>query len=152
MASTGATVTVNTRGLQRKLDKWQKGLSTKQLLEAIGNVHIRWVDKNFKAEGIEKRWKPLSPKTIARRRKGSSRILQDTGKLKGSFNKGRSGNVHKIRGTEVSVGTNVVYASTHEHGRGKIPKRKMLPTERMARKLARDTINNIVKELARGAR
>ena len=153
----GASVTVDISSLNRRMKKLQRGFEPKQLLQAIANAQIKWIDGNFKAEGIEKKWRPLSPVTIARRRKGpnasiSDKILQDTGKLKGSFNTGKPGNVFKLTNKEVTVGSNVQYAATHEHGRGKVPQRKILPTNATARKHAKKTLEGIVRDLARGAR
>jgi phage gpG-like protein len=166
MAATGASVTIDTRGLQRKLNKWQKGITEKHLLQAIANIQIRWIVRNFKEEGIERRWAPLSERTIAMRRKGprpgsADKPLQDTRKLLGSFTRGmvpqmsgvayKGGSGFRMQGRSVTVGTNVEYAPKHEYGTKRIPKRKMLPTPRAARKIAVDGIEGILKDLRRGA-
>lgn len=82
-----------------------------QMLSAVGLRILRWVDDNFKREGIEIKWKPLSPNTVAGRRKGSSKILQDTGRLKNSFS-------FELQpgGGSVRVGTNLEYAKYHHYG------------------------------------
>lgn len=47
---------------------------------------LNWIDKNFRSEGgMVGGWVPLSPNTLAARRKGSGKILQDTGLLRASF-------------------------------------------------------------------
>ena len=56
--------------------------------------------------------------TIAR--KGSSRVLIDTGVLRGSFRQ-------DITGNTLRIGTQVKYAKYHEEGDG-VPKRPMLPS------------------------
>ena len=49
-------------------------------------IASQWIDRNFQQQGgLVGGWKPLSPNTIAGRRKGSSVILQDTGLLRASF-------------------------------------------------------------------
>lgn len=67
-------------------------------------------------------WAPLSPRTIARRRKKSSRPLLDTGRLRASL-----AVTHDANGVYVS--TPVVYAGTHNFGHGPVPQRQFLPDE-----------------------
>jgi phage gpG-like protein len=52
-------------------------------LKAMGDVN-----QQFRKEGKEfgKAWKPLKPSTVAMRRKGSSRVLRDTGRMAQSLN------------------------------------------------------------------
>ena len=56
-------------------------------------------------------WKELSAVTLSRRRKAGSgaQILRDTGRL-------ASGITYKVVGGSVELGTNVVYAGTHQYG------------------------------------
>ncbi len=58
-----------------------------QLHARFGIQILNWIDRNFQQEGAltGRPWAKLSPNTIAGRRRGSSRILQDTGGLKSSF-------------------------------------------------------------------
>lgn len=81
------------------------------LYDRFGLQVLNWVDKQFQTQGGQggSPWPRLSPNTIAGRRKGSSRILQDTGRLKTSF-------THRVSGRGVSVGTNVEYAPFHQFG------------------------------------
>lgn len=67
-------------------------------------------------------WRPLAPRTIARRRKRSSRPLLDTGRLRASI-------TYIITADGFVVGTSVIYAATHQHGRAEIPARPFLPHE-----------------------
>lgn len=47
---------------------------------------MNWINRNFQTEGgMVGGWAPLSDNTLAARRKGSGRILQDTGLLRMSF-------------------------------------------------------------------
>lgn len=79
---------------------------------------LNWVTRNFAAEGAMTGapWRKLSPNTIAGRRKGSSRVLQDTGGLKNSF-------TLNATSTEVAVGTEKQIALYHEEGTGTYGKR-----------------------------
>lgn len=137
--------------LQRKFKKLAKKLKNRRkLFNRIGVVLLNDVTKSFKDEAHEgKSWKTLSPNTILRRRKGkgagTARILQDTGKLKGSF-------AMKVGRDEVRVGSNVDYAPFHEEGKGKIPQRKMLPSDERALELAVDTTENLIEEEIKKAR
>lgn len=145
-------------------------IDKKQLLSAVGLRILRWVDENFKREGIEVKWRPLSPNTIAGRRRGSSKVLQDTGRLKNSFSfQLLSG------GDSVQVGTNVEYAKHHHYGtrpytirpaRARVlafavaggmafarqvnhpglPSRPLIPSVRTATKLARETIEAAINK------
>lgn len=65
-------------------------------------------------------WAPLAPRTLARRRKRSARPLLDTGRLRSSF-------AITSDAEGVYLSTPVVYAATHQHGRGAIPARPFLP-------------------------
>lgn len=67
-------------------------------------------------------WAPLSARTIARRRKRSSRPLLDTGRLRNSI-----AVTHDANG--VYVATPVVYAAAHNYGYRAIPQRQFLPDD-----------------------
>lgn len=54
-------------------------------------------------------WPPLSPVTLALRRGSSAQILRDTGRLAASI-------ATNARKDQVEVGTNVIYATTHQFG------------------------------------
>lgn len=167
-------VVIDARMAFAKLRVLNAGLKQDVLLKAIGMRLVGWTMQNFKAEGIEKKWKPLSPNTIAQRRKGSARPLQDTGRLRASWTTA-AGNP-KVLGDTVFVTSNVTYAKYHEFGTGPytikpkkgkrlafmtaggmrfpkevnhpgIPQRKMAPSEAMARKLAIQTINAAVNKV-----
>lgn len=77
---------IDTSEAERKLIRIGRSLNKRGLLKAIGIRQLRWIDQNFKGEGkLVGGWKPLRPNTVAGRRMGSSRVLQNTGKLKQSF-------------------------------------------------------------------
>ena len=75
-------------------------------------------------------WKALSPITIERRRQGSksgsNKILQDTGVLRNSILPGTRGSRKAV------VSTNIIYAGTHQYGRGNIPRRPYMWLSRIA--------------------
>jgi len=98
------------------------------------------IAKVFRQEGYPTKWKPLSPVTIARRRKGRGRnakavqaalnisgqhgiamgakILQDTGRLRASVTGARArGSILRITDKLMELGTRVKYALDHQVGR-----------------------------------
>jgi phage gpG-like protein len=120
------------------------------LHKLFGIATQKWIDDNFRREGSPA-WKSLRPNTVASRRQGSSRILQDSGALKTSFS-------YDADEYGVAIGSPLQIAEYHEDGtrpyvirpknrkflrfnttggpvfsRGVnhpgLPKRKMLPTE-----------------------
>jgi len=111
---------------------------------AAATVLRAWIDRNFKAEGglhedATLKWKKLSPITIAMRRKGkknfSDKILQDTGKLKENFQVSATSQRGRVKSTESSASSLTGYASIHEFGNDRIPKRKIFPTVEQGRKI-----------------
>jgi len=98
-------------------------------LKRCGILMLRSIDKNFKAEGRPKRWAPLSPMTIAmRRKKGKgAKILQDTGMGKGSI-------VYEVVANQkVQIGTRRDYMRIHQEGGSiKIPARDIYPVKAKA--------------------
>lgn len=99
---------------------------------------MRWVDKNFKREGLLRYpgagWEPF--KLGGRRRKGgeidaTAKLLQDTGRLRASFSPLFS---KKMAG----VGSDLTYSEAHEKGKG-VPTRAMLPT--------RDLVHSDIKRI-----
>jgi len=88
-------------------------------LGMISAQMYRAVQLNFQTEGARTpggKWIPLSPVTIALRRKGkgsgSPRILQDTGYLKNSI-------IPTYDENQAVVGTNLSYAGIHQYGIGR---------------------------------
>jgi phage gpG-like protein len=71
---------------------------------------MNWINKNFQTEGgLVGGWAPLRPGTLANRRKGSGRILQDTGELRQSF-------VPRWTSESATVGSPLKRALWHEKG------------------------------------
>jgi len=98
-------------------------------LKRCGILMLGSIDKNFKAEGRPKRWAPLSPMTIAMRRKKGrgAKILQDTGMGKGSI-------VYEVVSNQkVQIGTRRDYMRIHQEGGSiKIPARDIYPIKARA--------------------
>lgn len=172
-------VVVDARMLFQKTRAINAGLSQGKILRAVGLRLMGWVARNFEDDGTEQKWKPLSPNTVAQRRKGSNRPLQDTGRLKQSWTKS-TGNPHII-GDTVSVTSNMKYAPYHEFGTGPytikpkkgkrlafmtaggmrfpkevhhpgVPKRRMTPTDALAKELALSTINAYIDKAVKTAK
>jgi len=78
---------------------------------------------NAEQSPLGKKWRPLKPETAEAKRRGSTKILTDTGALQNS--------VHAL-GTKTGVrvgvsGAPATYGPTHQFGRGKVPARPFLP-------------------------
>ena len=129
--------------IQNKLNVVQRGIKNPQVpLKRIGIKLLNLVNKNFQTESNDgEGWEPLSENAIAR--KGSSRILVDTGNLRASF-------MYELKGNDtVVVGSPVFYSEFHEFGEGDIPQRKMLPKPDKALKLAKQEMQQYLVELTR---
>ena len=99
-----------------------KGKDLRIPLKRAGILMVGSIDKNFRAEGRPDKWTPLSDMTLAMRRKHGrgAKILQDTGRGKGSM-------AYKvISNKQVEIGTDVQYMAAHQTGKGRIPQRKFL--------------------------
>jgi len=119
------------------------------------------VSTAFRAQGPG--WAPLSPVTLRRRRKGSSAILQDTGRLRNSIVSRGAGSLFSLQPTSMEVGSNLVYAATQQFGRpdnrfyntpkgrpAPIPARPFLPTaEDVAHLIASRKIERFIQEQLR---
>ena len=122
-------------GLRKKMADRKKRLKNFRTTNKKAAIVLHsWVMRNFKAEGALHDnsfgpWKKLAPATIRRRRGGAQRglpkavILQDTGQMKGGMMPGANNRFGWVKSS-----INTPYAVTHEHGRGKVPQRKILPT------------------------
>lgn len=159
------TVKFNLRGaraLGNRLNQFVRELggNRTELHQRFGIQALRWIDKNFQAEGgllSDGKWKPLADSTVRGRRRGKrkiktqaqrrryrARILQDTGRLRQSF-------TMRATNSSVTVGTAVPYAVYHESDapRKVLPRRRMLPKfEELAPQLL-VTAANYIEELKR---
>lgn len=173
-------IIIDASALFAKIAKLQRGAQPAPYLRAIGLRLMGWVDQQFRtdgnAPGSRTPWKPLSPNTVAARRKGSSRPLQDTGRLKQSWGPA-AGNPHVIGDHTVQVSSNMRYAPFHEFGTGPyvirprkpggvlafmtaggmrfsrfvnhpgLPARPMSPPVPVARELALSTLNAAIQKM-----
>lgn len=96
---------------QRKLARASKDLTNfSRIHNRIGVNVLKWIDKNFRDEGTEKKWPGLADSTKFARRKKSGKILQDTGlHLKNTFTQDASE-------FQVKIGTPTKWAGVHEKG------------------------------------
>lgn len=99
-------------------------------LELMSIQALRAIAQKFRDEGPG--WAPLRPKTLQRRARLNRQgpILQVTGKLRNAIvaPQGSPGGIYEMNANSVTIGTNLVYAATHQFGRGPIPARPFLPT------------------------
>lgn len=141
----GLSVTVDDAVLKAALSGLQRALAdARPAMEAIGQLLVTETDLAFRGQrdpwGAP--WPGLSQVTLKRRRKGPregapvAQILADTGRLRGSI-------TYRAGRHAVAVGTNVIYAATHQMGAargafgrtrrggpipwGRIPARPFLP-------------------------
>ncbi len=95
----------------------RRAMNLAPFFRQAGMIMFRSFAKNFKAEGRPRRWKKLSPNTVAGRRKGSKRILQDTGKLRMSvMARSAPDNVYQMGKDYLKMGTKSKIASFHQDG------------------------------------
>ena len=116
--------------LDKRLQKMIGRFTDLRPLHKLWSVSThRWVMRNFQSEGqlTGEPWQRLSARTLDLRRGNTSRILQDTGRLRASFQP-------RHDGEKAEVGTAVEYAPQHQFGktaamglRVRLPKRPMLP-------------------------
>ena len=128
---------------------FKKVFNQKSVLKAGGLKMHQWVIRNFEQEGgLIKKWAPLKPSTIARRRNASNKILQDTGQLRQSFD------TYGVRGIKTGtnyfqIGTVKLYARTHHEGNPdkNLPSRVILPDTKLGKKITLDFLNDSLKAL-----
>ena len=87
-------------------------------------------------------WKPLAPATVAR--KGHSKILIETGRLKKSLTGGGGDAVRATSHRGLVFGTSVPYAAYHQSGTTRIPQREHTG-------MSEATLNQIVNAVADAA-
>lgn len=122
------TVTIDDLNVRLALDDAARALrDTRPAWVAAGEVLLERVEQNFRSQqaGVSgEKWAPLKDETLNRRRAGRNtrarvRKLQDTGRLKGSV-------TTKAYQDRVEIGSNLVYAATHQFGRDNIPARPFI--------------------------
>lgn len=84
-------------------------------LGTMGLVLQRSFSRQFTLSG-NPRWVPLSGKTIARRRKKSTKPLLDTGRLRRSYITRSGDGVYNLSNKALTIGSNLNYAAKHQYG------------------------------------
>lgn len=167
----GIQIKIDSKEAQRKLKHLVNLLDVRELLQAIGNRHIRWMNDNLRQAGLDKKHKTMAKSTIAARpKRTSSRHFSShyQSVLSQSM-------VVKIIGAKaVLAGTEAEFAELHQEGtqpytispKSKkllrfitengvvfarkvhhpgIPARPLIPTKQTAERLALDTLNAAYK-------
>jgi phage gpG-like protein len=113
----GISIDVDVNAPKALLASLQAVLRPELLLKLLGLRYTNFLSTRFEGdgsvpnEGIGAKWVPLKPSTVMQRRQGSSRPLQDTGRLKMSYT-----GTPNFGADWVEVGSNMEYASYHEEG------------------------------------
>jgi len=108
-------IEINDREINSALAELNRvGTNLRPMLTDIGEALVESTKLRFRDSKAPdgSTWRPLSPVTIALRRKGSSRPLLDTGRLRNSITR-------SVTANSVVVGTNVIYAATQHFGASK---------------------------------
>lgn len=152
------TLSIDSSAIRAKLEKL-KNMDTKPLMEQIATDMKNQVDMRFrKCEGPDGvKWPELSPATIAQRRNGSSKPLNNTGGTKGSIT-AYSDETQAVVGTNKKVDKGEkVSAAVHNFGaktgRGRkvtLPQRRFIgfSEKQITRyeRLSRKYFENILKK------
>ena len=139
--------------ISKRITNVVNGLVDRMALhKVLGQALLREIDRQFRTEGAHfgRGWQRLKPETVKRRRGGSSRILQDTGRhLKQTFA------VDATRAS-VRVGTATMFAPVHQFGSSKtkgpgsgIPARPMLPAGNALVRLAEERLIPLAEQHVR---
>lgn len=111
-------VVIKDKEVKRLLKQIEKrGMNLSPLFKRYAILMTRSFADNFRAEGRPNKWKPLSKNTVAGRRKGSKRILQDKGFLRQSvLSRSGPGNIRKQTKDSLKMGTRNKTAPFHQNG------------------------------------
>lgn len=103
-------------------------------MEAVGEYLLGSTARTFKAQGRPSRWQPLTPATIADRKRqgfGAGPILIRSRRLVNSLTrKGSPGLVLRARPRSLQYTSTVPYFGVHQDGGGDIPARIMLQLQK----------------------
>lgn len=146
----GAAVSIDTRGLTKKLKQLDQRMEPATLLKAIGLSTLQWIDENWTSEGgLVGGWEDIQERT--KKRKGFSTILVQDGFLRASIDAMEPEGRRITIGSGVKAGTAIEYAATHQYGdeaRG-IPQRRFLPDADEGKAIAVQLINGLIDEISR---
>lgn len=112
------TLDIDDKELQKYIVKaLERQNNLSPALKKSGIVMLRSFALNFRSQGRPRAWRVLSPNTIAGRRRGSKRILQDTGRLRMSLlARTAAGNIYELRRNSLKMGTHLKIASYLQYG------------------------------------
>lgn len=173
----GFNISSNYTDINNKLVKFGRELKQKTYLKLMHQRFLKWVNDNFRNEGTEQKWQPLSPVTIQRRRlagNGGIQILRDTSRMAQSFTPGKplSGSTIDIKAGLAVVGTEDFKAPFHQYGVRPykitlkanslvfgpgggmhlgIPQRRILPSESAGNQMINDVGNAYLKRITEQA-
>jgi phage gpG-like protein len=116
---TGTEITFDPKDALDRLQKFGRSINPRIFAKIIGQEYLSWINRNFKAEGLERKWDSLTSLTLLQRRKEGkgAKILRDTGALAQSFTPGNKDSEYKLTDTSVSVGSAMKIAEYHHEGR-----------------------------------
>lgn len=101
-----ASILLGTAAVKAKLQRVEKFLRSRKGLEIAAEHILNRVGVGFRRgmdPASKKPWKRLRPNTIAGRRKGTSKPLNNTGLLRASFTRGGRNNIYRFRGSAALV-------------------------------------------------
>lgn len=167
-------INIDIKEAEALLLKMGKSFGQLAYIKLVGQSALNWINRNFRQAGIEHKWAPLSPNTIASRRlkgRGGVQILRNNGRLAQSF-------VSTLTSEpSVSVGTEDPRAKWHNEGTGPffiqpknkplrfmtakgwrsswlvlhpgLPRRPLVPSERLAEKMGQNVLEAYIQELTK---
>ena len=175
----GIKITIDEdKSARRKLKRLRRLIDPKELLQAIGNRHVKWMNENLKRAGLEIRHKTMADNTIAIRPIRSS-PRHFSSRFRSRLSQSMTVRVLGKRAVVASI--NDEFAEIHHKGTGPytirpvgggvlrfrsaqgivftrkvrhpgIPKRGLLPTKRTAERLAQQVAEASLKAAVRKAR
>jgi len=112
------SITIQDEGLKALLSAMEaRGKDLSPFFKKSALIMIRSFNENFRQEGRPSKWKPLSPNTVAGRRKGSKKILQDKSLLRQSVTaRSAPGNIQKFSKDSLKMGSRQKTAAWHQGG------------------------------------
>lgn len=109
-------INVDTSGGDAKLNRVLAAIAPRKLFMVLGARFLAYIDESFRTSG-RGRWRKLRPSTIAFRKHGGSKPLQDTGRYKQSFQKPKTDNQTYITfGSNAKTKSGIPLSKIHELG------------------------------------
>ena len=120
-------------------------MDTSGLMPRLGEYLQNSTQERFKAEAGPdgSRWAVLQPRTRQRKRRNPSTILTERGFLRKNIQ------WQVTAPGRVEVGSSMVYAATHQFGRGKIPARPFLGLSRKDEEQVGEIVRDWLSELGK---